>query len=172
MEEFQDTARVSKRLQQWAALLTTEGGGDERSAMRRLVGASIQMVWAAAAMRFISEEGMLPATIIKPVFEMLVDLADPEGRSSQNLGSLPAINDMYKFSSDLTFTLREAELRREGALRSRATEWLRGKLGASGASFTEAFADNELTGGYTVDIVIGDPSNKHGVLVAPRNACY
>ncbi|KAF4730680.1 hypothetical protein FOZ63_023982, partial [Perkinsus olseni] len=34
------------------------------------------------------------------------------------------------------------------------------------------FADDELTGGYTVDIVIGDPSNKHGVLVAPRNACY
>ncbi|KAF4681768.1 hypothetical protein FOZ60_011589 [Perkinsus olseni] len=172
MEEFQDTARVSKRLQQWAALLTTEGGGDERSAMRRLVGASTQMVWAAAAMRFISEEGMLPATIIKTVFEMLVDLADSEGMSSQKLGSLAAINDMYKFSSDLTFALREAELRREGPLRSRATEWLRGKLGASGASFTEAFADNELTGGYTVDIVIGDPSNKHGVLVAPRNACY
>ncbi|KAF4749059.1 hypothetical protein FOZ63_003636 [Perkinsus olseni] len=78
----------------------------------------------------------------------------------------------YKFSTDLTFILREAELRREGPLRSRATEWLRGKVGAGEASFAEAFADNELTGGYTVDIVIGDPSNKHGVLVAPRNACY
>ncbi|KAF4720515.1 hypothetical protein FOZ62_024211 [Perkinsus olseni] len=172
MEEFQDITRVSKRLQQWATVLASEGGGDERSAMRRLVGASTQMVWAAAAMRFISEEGMLPATIIKPVFEMLSSLAGWEGRSSQNLGSLAAINDMYKFSTDLTFILREAELRREGPLRSRATEWLRGKVGAGEASFAEAFADNELTGGYTVDIVIGDPSNKHGVLVAPRNACY
>ncbi|KAF4758850.1 hypothetical protein FOZ63_017003, partial [Perkinsus olseni] len=93
IEEFRDTTRVSKRLQQWATVLAKEGGGDEQSALRRLVGASTQMVWAAASMRFISEDGMLPATIIKPVFEMLVDLADPEGRSSQNLGSLAAIND-------------------------------------------------------------------------------
>lgn len=38
-------------------------GDDSPSAMRRLVGASGQMLWAASAMKCISEDGLLPATV-------------------------------------------------------------------------------------------------------------
>ncbi|EER01638.1 hypothetical protein Pmar_PMAR002107, partial [Perkinsus marinus ATCC 50983] len=67
---------------------------EQFKAMRRLVGASGQMLWAASAMKCISEDGLLPATRVKPVFDMLMDLSDSDGKASDRLGSIAAINDM------------------------------------------------------------------------------
>ncbi|KAF4655600.1 hypothetical protein FOL47_009357 [Perkinsus chesapeaki] len=168
VEEFKDSSRVEAKLRDWCALLTENG---ESYQMRRLAGAAGQVYWSACAMGFIGKDE-IERDVASGAFNMLLGLADEDGKSADNLGSLSALNDLYKFTEDLQFTLRAKEQLKEGALRSRVVEWLKGKAAHSGERFTEGFVDEELTGGYFVDVVIGDPEDKKGVIVAPRHVCY